>query len=153
MKELIKNMFRDNRELKEIKEIYNGFETEDNEIIVINLHMGDFTSESLADYTEEAEELYDKYQKTINLYIAMDKCGEIKVTEHSIKSHADFKIKLGQINLDPCRVLLDKIKFKIENNSYTQEDIEMLQLTPLFANKENKKEVRAEVFELLEMIL
>lgn len=153
MEKLIKDMFRDDRKMNKIKNLYNTYETNDNEIVAIRLHIGDFTAESLAEYTEEAENLYFKFNKTVNLYIAMDKTGEVKVTEHSIKSEADFTIKLGQINVDPCKVLLDKIKQKIENNTYEQQDIEMLQLTPLFAKEENRTEIRTEVFKLLEMIL
>lgn len=52
MKNLIKNMFHDNREMKKINKLHNVFETNDNEIVALRLHLGDFTPESLADYTE-----------------------------------------------------------------------------------------------------
>ena len=150
---LIKDKFNDSREMNKVNGLHNVYETDDNEIVALRLHIGDFTPESLADYTEEAEELYNAFNKTVNIYIAMDKNGQITVSEHTIKSEADFTIKLGQTNIDPCKTLLDKIKQKIKNNSYKQEDIDMLQLIPLFAKQENRKEVRTEVFKLLEMIL
>jgi len=153
MKNLIKDMFHDDRKMNKVNGLHNVYETNDNEIVALRLHIGDFTAESLADYTEEAEELYDTFDKAINIYIAMDKNGKITVSEHTIKSEADFTIKLGQTNIDPCKTLLDKIEQKIKNNSYEQEDIDMLELIPLFAKQENRKEVRTKVFKLLEMIL
>lgn len=153
MKNLIKNMFHDNREMKKINKLHNVFETNDNEIVALRLHLGDFTPESLADYTEEAEELYDRFNKAINIYVAMDKNGQITVSEHTIKSEADFTIKLGQTNIDTCKTLLDEIKQKIKNKSYEQKDIDILQLIPIFAKQEDRKKIRTEVFELLEMIL
>lgn len=153
MKNLIKNMFHDNREMKKINKLYNIYETNDNEIVAIRIHLGDFTPESLADYTEEAEELYDRFNKAINIYIAMDKNGKITVSEHTIKSEADFTIKLGQTSIDPCKTLLDEIKQKIKNKSYEQKDIDILQLIPIFAKQEDRKEIRTEVFKLLEMVL
>ena len=117
---LIKDKFNDSREMNKVNGLHNVYETDDNEIVALRLHIGDFTPESLADYTEEAEELYNAFNKTVNIYIAMDKNGQITVSEHTIKSEADFTIKLGQTNIDPCKTLLDKIKQKCYNSRHCE---------------------------------
>jgi hypothetical protein len=147
---LIMDLFNDDRRMEQIGE--DIYRTSDNDIVMTKIHLGDFTTESLANYICEVEDAYDEYHTCINLYIAMDPTGDVLVEERDIKSHADFTIKLAVLDGNPVEIALQKIGAKIVDGTYTQEDIDVLQTLPMMCKREDRKECRKKVLDLLEMV-
>ena len=147
---LMMHLFNDYRRMKEIGE--DIYRTNDNDIVMTKIHLGDFTTESLANYICEVEDAYDEYHTHINLYIAMDPAGDVLVEEREIKSHADFSIKLAVLDGNPVEIALHTIGAKIADGTYTQEDLDVLQILPMMCKGEDRKDCRKRVLDLLEMV-
>lgn len=149
---VIKEIFRDNRDMKKIKD--NLYKTENNEIVLLKENSGNFTTKRLANIICDAEDLYEEYNTKINVYILQDKDGKIKVHERMIQSEADFTIKLAHSIFERKNdyEVLQEIADKIHNNNYSKEDIKKLEKLPIECNKENRRGIRKLVLDLLEEI-
>lgn len=147
---IAKTIFGDRRSMTQIG--VDKYKTEDNQIVVIKIHEGDFTPKKLAEYVEFCEETYDKYEVLINLYVVMDPQGKITVKQMDIKSYADFTIKLACGKKDPCLIALETIGRRIADGIATQEDYESLKLLPLQCKKEERLFFRQKTLELLNMV-
>ena len=119
---LIKEAFHDERKI--IKEItdeeryigpgyYQGgsvYLTEDDELIDLEIQTRDYDVEDHVNYIEFAEQLYEKHHKKVNVYIYCIPSVKINIQLYSIKSDADFKIKLAQIQKNSKMKIIETIK-------------------------------------------
>lgn len=126
------------------------YQTEDGEIIYLELQLNSFTIDELVRYTDIMESLYDKYNKHCTAYIICVRGVEIEVQEMPIKSEADFTIKLAQTDINPCDVILNGVKTKIKNGILLDKnDIRALQMIPLMCDENEKNYYRKQVFEIM----
>jgi hypothetical protein len=161
---VIKNTFKDTRKIEcevgndiEIDEdIHQGgdiFKTEDGELIDLEFQMRDFDEDELVKYVELAEHLYEKYEKRVTVYIICPGDIDVLVNECEIKSDADFTIKLAMIDEDPCRIILEAIKCKInEGEILDGDDIFALSMLPVMCKKEDRNYFRKEYFRIMNRI-
>ena len=84
--------------------------TEDNEYIDLEIQNRDYDIEDHINYIEFAEQLYEKQKKKVNVYIYCNPKIKINIEMYNIKSDADFKLKLSQIQ-NPSK--LKKIRQKL----------------------------------------
>ena len=121
---MIKKHFKDNRTIKcptpkhltrLDDDVHPGgeiFTTEDGDFIDLEIQFVDFDEEELAKYVEFAENLYEKHQKRVSVYLLCPKNINVSVREQKILSDADFSIKLACDQTDPCHMILGIIKRK-----------------------------------------
>ena len=160
--EVIKNAFGENRKIigfapKEMTNISEDaytsgdiFITEEGELITLEYQMKDFDEEELVKYVELAEELYEINAVHISIYILCPTSIKILTDECTIKSNANFSIKLACFNGNPHQEILNHIKQKVERNiKLSNEDINMLSLIPMISPQEYRHELRVECFRLL----
>ena len=122
----------------------------DGDIVYLDIQGDDFDAEELANYAEIAENLYEKYQKHISVYLLCTDDVTVSVRECQIKSEANFSIKLACIEGNPIESILNIIKRKNrKGESLTQEDLEILEMIPMMGPKEKRKELRVECFRLM----
>lgn len=153
----IKKVFKDTRELEyiphELEMDGDLFTTSDGEIVYLDIQTVDFDAEELANYAEIAEELYEKYQKLVSIYLICPTDINVSVKECQIKSDADFSIKLARIGGNPIEDFLMIIKMKImAGESLTKEDLELLDNIPMMSPKEERKKMRIRCFRLMNSI-
>lgn len=121
------------------------FMTEDGEFVDLEFQFTDFTEDELVKFIELAENLHEKYERKITIYILCPKYINVYVKEIEIMSDADFTIKLCCTNMDPCKVILDGIKNKIKNNEFLDEDdFHALAMLPVMCDKDDKHYYRSE---------
>ena len=147
---IVKDTFKDYRRMEEVG--VDTFKTEDNEIVITKIQIGDFTPKALAEYTVLCEDAYEKYNTKINLYIIMDPLAKVTVKQMEIKSKADFTIKLALSNEDPIEKMIKLIGEKITNGTATQEDYEALKMIPVNCKKEDRLYYRQKTLEMLNMV-
>ena len=147
---IVKEIFSDFREMEEIG--VDTFRTEDNEIVITKVQVGNFSPKTLAEYTVLCEDAYEKYHAKINLYIVMDPFAKVTVKEMEIKSKADFTIKVGLSNEDPIEKVIKLIGEKIIRGTATQEDYETLKMIPVTCKKEDRLYYRQKTLEMLNMV-
>ena len=105
------------------------FTTEDGEYIDFETQLKDFDAEELAKYVEFAENLYEKHQKKVSVYILCPKNISVNVRECPLKSDADFTIKLACSQDDICHLILNRIKNKLKNEiALDCDDIESIKI-------------------------
>lgn len=119
---LIRKAFNDDRKIIEktpdeerridLKYYQGGsvYLTEDNEYIDLEIQNRDYDIEDHLNYIEFAEQLYEKQKKKVNVYIYCNPKIKIKIEMYNIKSHADFKIKISQMQ---NKSKLNKIRQKL----------------------------------------
>jgi hypothetical protein len=115
----------DAEELDIDRNIHQGgdiFITSDGKFIDLEFQTVDFTPEELAKYVEFAEELYEKYGKNISVYLICPNNINVYLREFEIPSKSDFTIKLACIPEDPCEIILNGIKTKIEDDEILDKD-------------------------------
>ncbi len=126
------------------------FLTENGEFIDLEFQITDFDIEELVKYVELAENIHEKHQKVISIYIICPKEINVHVNEFDIKSQADFTIKLKQVENNLCETVLNGIKHKIENNEpINQDDIDALSMLKEICRKEEKHYYMVETFKIL----
>lgn len=163
--EMIKNDFNDPRKIKRhIPQhdlnldggVHQGgdiFTTEDGEFINLEYQLVDFDEEELTKYIEFAEDLYEKHHKHVSIYLICPKYVKITVKEQTIKSEADFTIKLFCSQEDPCRFILNKVKEKMSRNEIlSYDDIEAVRLLPIMCDKKDRTYFRVESIKIINMI-
>jgi len=163
--EMIKKYFNDNRKIKCMppasvlsldEDVHQGgdiFLTENDEFIDLEFQLEDFDEVELAKYIGFAENLYEKHQKIVSVYLICSKNVNVTVKEQSIKSESDFTIKLYCSQHDPCRMILNLIKSKISRNErLTSEDIDIVHILPLMCDKKDRHYFRVESLKIINMI-
>lgn len=163
--EMIRNDFNDPRRIEcvtpcDIREVDDGvhkggdiFTTEEGEFIDLEYQLVDFDEEELAKYIEFAESLYEKHHKKVSVYLICPKYVNIKVKEQTIKSEADFTIKLFCSQEDPCRFILNRVKSKIRRNEIlSPDDIEAVRLLPIMCDRKDRTYFRVESIKIINMI-
>ena len=150
---IIRNAFKDNRQVTPIDDTLHLFRAEDGEIIYLDLQLEDFTIEELLKYVEKAENLYKEYDSKVNLCIICPSHIKMLVKEFPIKSDADFSIKVACTDLNPYKMVLDIIKKKVNNNVPLDiDDRKALELLPMVCPPSEQHEIRKEVFKILNTI-
>lgn len=126
------------------------FITSDGEIIDLEFQETDFTEDELVKYVELAEELYEKIEKEVSIYIICPKDIGVYVKEIEIRSDADFTIKLACIPEERCELILNYIKHKIKaNEKLSEDDINALNNLPVKCRKENRNYYRRETIRIM----
>lgn len=159
---VIKETFSDNRkivssvnveELDIDKDIHQGgdiFITSKGDFIDLELQLQDFTEDELIKYVELAEDLSEKYDSEVSIYILCPKDVNVCVRECEIKSNATFTIKLACIQETPCEIMLNSIKAKIKANEILDsEDLEILSSLPAICEKEKRNYYRKEYLRIM----
>lgn len=124
------------------------FITEEGDLIDLEYQNNDFDEEELAKYVELAEELYDKNEVPITIYVICP--NRVLVPEIPIKSDAVFNIKLACLNDNPAYDVLYQIKEKVKMNIHLDdEDFISLLTIPLMVPKKDRKNIRVECFKLI----
>ncbi len=163
--EMIKKYFNDNRKIKCMpsadilsldEDVHQGgdiFLTENDEFIDLEFQLEDFDEVELAKYIGFAENLYEKHQKIVSVYLICSKNVNVTVKEQSIKSESDFTIKLYCSQHDPCKMILNLIKNKISRNErLTSEDIDIIHILPLMCDKKDRNYFRVESLKIINKI-
>ena len=159
--ELIKDTFHDKRSIERVEsfDALNLYITDDKEIILICPFVDkEFTGESLAKFTTLAEDVFYDYHMKVNVYVLVMPYIEVKVANHSIRSDADFSIRLAVPNETStdvrirCDLILDIIRTKIDNDTVTIEDVNALEYIPLRCDRKDRLHYRSIVFDLLARI-
>lgn len=152
-KKIIRDVFQDEKEIEYIEDEKHEsdlFRAKTGEIIYLELQMEDFDEKELARYSEIAEELYEKYQNEIFIYILCPSNFNVCVKECEIKSEADFTIKLACIKENPSHFVLEVIKNKLKNKEkLTDEDLHALSMLPVMCEKEDRLYFREECFKIM----
>lgn len=126
------------------------FITDKNELIDLEYQINDFDEAELAKYVELAEELYEKNNVDISIYILCPKTIKVTAPEIPIKSTAIFNIKLACFEGNPVYNMLYHIKEKIDKNiPIDEEDYENLLMIPMMGPKKEKNNLRIECYKLL----
>lgn len=129
------------------------FTTEDGEYIDFETQLKDFDAEELAKYVEFAENLYEKHQKKVSVYILCPKNISVNVRECPLKSDADFKIKLACSQDDICHLILNRIKNKLKNEiALDCDDINAVEMLPVMCNRYDRNYFRVESIKILNMV-
>lgn len=160
--EFIHETFNDNRKIKCIepnrllkidKNKYQGGQiliTENGEYINLEYQVIDFDESELVKQIEFAEELYELSKKIVSIYLLCPKNVNVTVKECSIKSEAEFTIKLACCQEDICKLILDEIKNKKRNNeTLNQNDLNVLEQLPLRCSKEDRNYYRMEYLKII----
>ena len=124
--------------------------TEDGDFIDFEFLLKDFDEVELAKFIEFAENLYEKHQKHVSIYLLCPKDINVSVRECPIKSEADFRIRIACSQETPCKMILDSIKNKVMHKKIlTSDDISMLENLPLMCNKKDRNYFRVETLRIL----
>lgn len=163
--DMIKEDFDDPRKIKcptpeHIRRVDEGihkggdiFTTEDGEFIDLEFQLVDFDEEELVKYIELAECLYEKHHKHVSIYLICPKNVNVTVKECTLKSEADFTIKLFNSTLDPYKLIFNEIKSKILNNEIISKDeYKFLEMLPVMCEKKDRHYFRVESLKLINMI-
>lgn len=126
------------------------FITEEGELIDLEYQYEDFDEVELVKYIELAENLYEINGKLISIYILCPKDIRITAPECTIKSDAEFNIRLACYNQDPANDMLNYIQEKVNKNiKLNNKDIEALSMIPMMAPKEERSKLRIECLRIL----
>ena len=129
------------------------FTTETGEFIDLETQLVDFDEEELTKKVEFAESLYEKHNKHVSIYLLCPTDIRILMKECTIKSEAEFKIKLACVGEDGCELILRHVKKKIKNNTeLTSDDMEALTLLPIMCKKEDRHYFRVECFKIINQL-
>ena len=162
---IIEETFNDKRKIKCVtpeedrkvdENIYPGgdiFTTETGELIDLEFQMEDFTAEELVKYVELAEELYERRQKQVAIYIICPDNVDVLVKECEIKSKADFVIRLARIQENPAEIILKILKEKLDKGTFDLDDLEALIMLPVMCKKEDQHYFRIESLKMINEIL
>lgn len=127
--------------------------TEEGDLIDLEYQMKDFDETELVKYIELAEELYEKNNAAISIYILCPKTIKVTAPEIPIKSTAIFNIKLACFEGNPVYNMLYQIKEKIDKNiPIDEEDYDNLLMIPMMGPKKEKNNLRIECFKLLKKV-
>ena len=127
------------------------FLTEDGEFVDLEFLFEDFMEEELV---ELAESLYEKYGRTISIYVVCPENVNVYVREFDIPSDSNFTIKIAKSKNDPCKTILNGIKHKIKNcETLSKDDLNALDMLPRICRKEEKHYYMLECFKIKNRII
>lgn len=127
--------------------------TENEKIICLDILLNDFDVEQLTQYIEIAETLYEKQKKSVSIYLLCPPNINVCVKECELRSEAEFSIKLARIEENPCSMILDKIKNKMNNDEILDyEDVNALLMLPVMCEKKDRHYYRKESIRILNEI-
>ncbi|MBR0271984.1 MAG: hypothetical protein IJQ68_08365 [Methanobrevibacter sp.] len=135
---------------------HNGdlFITDGGELISLEYQMIDFDENELARYVELAEELYEKNNVAISIYVLCPNTIQVTAPECVIKSEATFNIKLACFAPNPAYDALYHIKEKVDKKIRLDEkDLDILSAIPMMGPKEDRKKLRVECFKIIKQSL
>ena len=160
--EMIKVVFEDERniidyappEMIDVREgCYKGgdiFITEEGDLIDLEHQSRDFDEEELAKYVELAEELYERNEVPVSIYVICPKGFEVLVPEIPIKSEATFNIQLACLSDNKAYETLYDIKERFNENGHLNEkDYEDLLDIPVRVPRKDRKNIRVECFKII----
>lgn len=143
-------------ELQIDEDVYPGgdiFKTEDGDFIDLEFQKKDFDEEELVKYVELTEDIYEKHHRHISIYVVCPNDINVCVREFTIKSEADFTIKLAKIDENPAEYILKKVKRKLRNGeTLSEDDIDELENSPMLYKRKDRHAHRLEVFKILNRI-
>lgn len=158
---IIRETFKDTRKIKCITpekdrklddHVHPGgdiFTTEEGEFIDLEFQLVDFTIDELVKYIEFAEELYEKHHKHVSVYLLCPEVVNICVKEDTIKSEADFTIRLACFEQNFAHITLNMLKEKLKREGFLDsEDIEILKSLPTVCKKKEKNYFRSETLKM-----
>ena len=129
------------------------FMTEEGEFIALEVQLKDFDEEELAKYVEFAENLYEKHPKQVSVYIICHKSIDVRVRECTLKSDADFTIKLACSQNYPCHMILSQIKNKIKKKQILDcEDIKAVEMLPVMCDRKDRHYFRVESIKIMNQL-
>lgn len=159
---IIKEAFKETRNIidyapPEMIEVSEGchkggdiFITEEGDLIDLEYQFRDFDEEELAKYAELAEELYEKNEVPISIYVLCSKAIRVLVPVIPIKSEAIFNIKVACFDNNPIYDTLYHIKEKVDKKiSLNDEDLMELLTIPVMVPRKDRKNLRVECFKLI----
>lgn len=124
--------------------------TEEGDFIDFEIQIKDFDEVELAKFIEFAENLYEKHQKHVSIYLLCPQDINVSVRECPIRSEADFRIRIACSQENPCKMILDSIKNKVmQKKILTSDDISMLENLPMMCNKKDRNYFRVETLRIL----
>ena len=141
---IIRETFKDTRKIKCIT-------PEKDRKLDDHVHPGGdiFTIDELVKYIEFAEELYEKHHKHVSVYLLCPEIVNICVKEDTIKSEADFTIRLACFEQNFAQITLDMLKDKLEREGFLDsEEIELLKSLPTVCKKKEKNYFRSETLKI-----
>lgn len=159
--EIIKEAFEEKREIiglapqemtliDDQNSIGDVFITDSGELIDLELQMVDFDEVELAKYVEIAEKLYEKNNVGISIYVLCPKTVNVTAPECTIKSDAEFTIKLSCYEGSPVYEIFLKIKENVNKKmELNKDDINALEMIPMMGPKEERTRLRIECFRLI----
>ncbi|WP_405293632.1 hypothetical protein [Methanobrevibacter sp.] len=158
----IKKTFKDERPIKCLtpehetvldEEVHPGgfiFTTEDGDFIDFEVQLKDFDEMELTKYVEFAENLCEKHNRHVSVYLLCSKNVNVSVKECKIYSESNFTIKLACSQEDLCRFTLEKIKNKIKNNqTLNEDDLNALEMLPVTCDRKDRNYYRLEYFKII----
>ena len=151
---IISELFDDHRTLTPLPYDNEGylFQAENELIYTESIIEGEFNIEKLTKYVEIAEELNREYFCRINIYIILSEGVDVTVNSMNITSEADFCIKVHQ-SQDASISFLKNVKHKIEEGiTLTDQEIEIIQMLPIYCKEEDRHKIRLECLKILQKV-
>ncbi|MBQ9024970.1 MAG: hypothetical protein IJ104_01110 [Methanobrevibacter sp.] len=126
------------------------FITDEGELIALEYQMRNFDENELAKYVELAEELYEKNEVSVSIYVLCPNTIKVTAPECVIKSEAIFNIKLACFSPNPAYDALEHMKEKVNKKiKLDEEDLDVLSRIPMMGPKEDRKKLRVECFKII----
>lgn len=161
MKEIIKSKYKDNRKITgyatgqiqgiaKKHEIYGDvFETQENELISLDIIDEDFDKKQLEKYKKYGEELYEKSQKLVSIYILCVKQATNKLNSDEIKFNGKLLFKIDKMdysyNYKIFRIMSEFVKNKVK---FGRDDLIVLSMIPKMGPSEDLRYMRIECLKL-----
>lgn len=162
---LIENIFGDYREIvgkasNEIQKIARKheipaeiYQTRNDEFISLSMIKNDFGNKELDKYQRYGEELYEKTNTEVSIYILGSPHVKLKVTKE-IKSTAPITINLSIIEYSSAYDTLRHIQGLVENHEkLDNDDLNALKMIPHMGPPEDKRNLRIECLKLWKIII
>lgn len=161
MKKIIKIQYKDNRkiigyatgkiqEIAEKHEIYaDVFETEENELISLYIIDEDFDNNQLEKYKKYGEELYEKSQKLVSIYILCVKQATNKLNNDKIEFNEKLLFKIEKMeysyNYKIFGIMTEFVKNKVK---FGKDDLIVLSMIPKMGPSQDLRYMRIECLKL-----
>ena len=164
--QIIKEVFDETREImgyapREMIELSDKchprgdiFITREGELIDLEYQMKDFDESELEKYVELAEELYEKNNVPISIYVLCPNTVQVTAQECIISSEATFNIKLAYYNMNPAYDTLYEIKEKVNKNiKLNDEDLYALLMIAVMGPKKDRRNIILECIKIIDYSL
>lgn len=130
------------------------FITSEGELIDLEYQMKDFDESELMKYVELAEELYEKNNVSVSIYVLCRDTIQVTAPECIINSKATFNIKLACYNINPAYDALYEIKEKAAKKiELNDEDLYALLMIAVMGPKKDRRNLIIECFKIINQSL